>query len=202
MMKTNINYSFRMDLSSMPADILPIISKHLLFSDYKFKLNKIFRKNNDDNLLKFFFGVDRKLFKYINTYVGNDYKIECKDIDLNPLVDCVNNTYNVNVKTIRLNYHPNRFNFCKIFISMNDFKFYDDSKTKIKLNKDNNDSDEEEMNEEYFIEDEKRKIIDKKIKEMKIAKQIFCSYFDLINTTYKNHTLIYDYNDEIMISTL
>ena len=58
------------------------------------------------------------------------------------------------------------------------------------------------MNEEYFIEDEKRKIIDKKIKEMKIAKQIFCSYFDLINTTYKNHTLICDYNDEIMISTL
>jgi hypothetical protein len=79
---------------------------------------------------------------------------------------------------------------------MNDFKFYDDSNNKIKLNKDNNDSDdEEEMNEEYFIEDEKRKIIDTKIKEMKIAKQIFCSYFDLINTAYKNHTLIYDYND-------
>ena len=191
-MKTNNNYSFRMDLSSMPADILPIIGKHLILSNYKYKLNKIFRKNNDDNLLKFFFGVDRKLFKYINTYVGNDYKIECKDIDLNPLVDCVNNTYNVNVKTIRLNYHPNRFNFCKIFISMNDFKFYDDSKTKIKLNKDNNDSDEEEMNEEYFIEDEKRKIINKKIKEMKIAEKLFCSYFDLMNTTYKNHVLIDD----------
>ena len=157
MMKTNNNYSFRMDLSSMPADILPIIGKHLILSNYKYKLNKIFRKNNDDNLFKFFFGVDRKLFKYINTYVGNDYKIECKDIDLNPLVDCVNNTYNVNVKTIRLNYHPNRFNFCKIFISMNDFKFYDDSKTKIKLNKDNNDSDEEEMNEEYLLKRKKEK---------------------------------------------
>ena len=68
-MKTNNNYSFRMDLSSMPADILPIIGKHLILSNYKYKLNKIFRKNNDDNLLKFFFGVDRKLFKYINTYV-------------------------------------------------------------------------------------------------------------------------------------
>ena len=192
MMKTNNNYSFRMDLSSMPADILPIISKHLLFSDYKFKLNKIFRKNNDDNLLKFFFGDDKKLFKYINTYIGNNYKIECKDIDLNPLVECVNNTYNVNVKTIRLNYHPNRFIFSKIFISMNDFKFYDDSNNKIKMNKDNNDSDEEEMNEEYFIEEEKRKIINTKIKEMKIAEKLFCSYFDLMNTTYKNHVLIDD----------
>ena len=114
MMKTNNNYSFRMDLSSMPADILPIISKHLLFSDYKFKLNKIFRKNNDDNLLKFFFGDEKKLFKYINTYVGNNYKIECKDIDLKPLVECVNNTYNINVKQIRLNYHPERFIFSKI----------------------------------------------------------------------------------------
>lgn len=198
-MKTNNNYSFRMDLSSMPTDILPIISKHLLFSDYKFKLNKIFRKNNDDNLLKFFFGDDKKLFKYINTYTGNNYHIECKDIDFNPLVECVNNTYNINVKTIRLNYHPNRFIFSKIFISMNDLKFYDDSNNKIKLNKDNNDSDEEEMNDEYFIEDEKRKIIDNKIKEMKIAKQTFCSYFDLINTSYKNHTLICDNNDEIMV---
>ena len=165
-MKTNNNFSFRMDLSSMPADILPIISKHLLFSDYKFKLNKIFRKNNDDNLLKFFFGDDKKIFKYINTYIGNNYKIECKDIDLNPLVECVNNTYNINVKTIRLNYHTNSFIHSKIFISMNDFKFYDDSNNKIKLYKDNNDSDdEEEMNEEYFIEDEKRKIINKKIKK-------------------------------------
>ena len=193
MMKSNNNYSFRMDLSSMPADILPIISKHLLFSDYKFKLNKIFRKNNDDNLLKFFFGDDKKLFKYINTYIGNNYKIECKDIDFNPLVECVNNTYNINVKTIRLIYHTNGFIHSKIFISMNDFKFYDDSNNKIQLYKDNNDSDdEEEMNEESFIEDEKRKIINKKIKEMKIAKKSFCSYFDLMNTTYENHALIDD----------
>ena len=182
-----------MDLSSMPADILPIISKHLLFSDYKFKLNKIFRKNNDDNLLKFFFGDDKKLFKYINTYIGNNYKIECKDIDFNPLVECVNNTYNINVKQIRLIYHTNSFIYSKIFISINDFKFYDDSNNKIKLFKDNNDSDdEEEMNEEYFIEDEKRKIINNKIKEMKIAETLFRSYFDLTNTTYKNHALIDD----------
>jgi hypothetical protein len=58
------------------------------------------------------------------------------------------------------------------------------------------------MNEECFIEEEKRKIIYNKIKEMNIAKQIFCSYFDLINTTYKTHKLICDYDDEIMISTL
>ncbi len=43
-----------MDLSVMHTDIISIIGKHLLSRDNKFRFNKIFRKNNDNNLLKFF----------------------------------------------------------------------------------------------------------------------------------------------------
>ena len=106
-MENKNKFLVKMDLSNMPSDIMPVIGKHLLSYDNKFKFNKIFRKKQDNKLLKFFFGEDTKLFKFINNYIGNDYIIECKDIDLNPLMKCINNTYNLNVKKIRLLYNPN-----------------------------------------------------------------------------------------------
>ena len=48
------NNSLRINLSAIP-DVIPIISNHLLSYDEKFRFNKIFRKNHDDQLLKFFF---------------------------------------------------------------------------------------------------------------------------------------------------
>ncbi len=48
------NKLFRMDLSVISADIISIIGKYLLMGNNdKVKFNKIFRKNNDNNLLKF-----------------------------------------------------------------------------------------------------------------------------------------------------
>ena len=100
-MENKNNFLVKMDLSCMPTDIIPFIGKHLLTYDNKFKFNKIFKKKQDIALLKFFFGEDDKLFKFINNYIGNKYKIECKDINLNPLMECINNTYNLNIKKIR-----------------------------------------------------------------------------------------------------
>ena len=48
-MELKNNKLFRMDLSILPADIIPIIGKYLLMGYYdKFKFNKIFRKKNDN----------------------------------------------------------------------------------------------------------------------------------------------------------
>ena len=88
----------KMDLSCMPTDIIPFIGKHLLTYDNKFKFNKIFKKKQDNKWLKFFFGEDDKLFKLLNNYIGNEYKIECKDINWNLLMECINNTNNLNIK--------------------------------------------------------------------------------------------------------
>jgi len=159
-MKTNNNIH-RMDLSNMPIDIISVIGKHLLSYDNKFRFNKIFRKKQDNKLLKFFFGEDVKLFKFINNYIGNYYKIECKDIDLNPLLQYINDTYNLNIKKIRLLYHP----IYNIWITLENFKFYDENDKRIRLNVDNDDSDKEEM-------DEKHKQIFDKIQEMKIENSI------------------------------
>ncbi len=65
-MENKKKLSFRMDLSKMPADIISYTSKYLLMSsnDDKFKINKIFRKKNDNNLLKFFFCLDGDIFRY------------------------------------------------------------------------------------------------------------------------------------------
>ena len=44
-------FKMRMDLSAIPEDIMPIIARYLLKFDNTYKLNKIFRKSNDNNLL-------------------------------------------------------------------------------------------------------------------------------------------------------
>ena len=169
-MENKNNFLVKMDLSCMPTDIIPFIGKHLLTYDNKFKFNKIFKKKQDIALLKFFFGEDDKLFKFINNYIGNKYKIECKDINLNPLMECINNTYNLNIKKIRLLYHPNYIGW----ITHEDFKYYNEDGKRIKLNKVKyivnygSDSDEEEMDENYY----NRKIISDKINEMQIKNKI------------------------------
>ena len=172
-----------MNLSCMPTDIIPFIGKHLLTYDNKFKFNKIFKKKQDNALLKFFFGEDDKLFKFINNYIGNKYKIECKDINLNPLMECINNTYNLNIKKIRLLYHPNYIGWIK----HEDFKYYNEDGKRIKyINNYGSDSDEEEMDENYY----NRKIISDKINEMQIK-----------NKTTKFHNDFYAYEMEKRIYT-
>ena len=156
-MENKNKFLVKMDLSNMPTDIMPVIGKHLLSYDNKFKFNKIFRKKQDNKLLKFFFGEDTKLFKFINNYIGNDYIIECKDIDLNPLMKCINNTYNLNVKKIRLLYNPKSVGW----ITPESFKYY-----------------EEEIDENYYNKMDKKKIIFNKIKKMKIENKIINSHLD------------------------
>ncbi len=99
-----------MDLSSlgMPADLIPIIGKDLFFHDNKFKFNQIFEKNIDNKLNKlstFFFGGDDKWFKFINNY-HDAYEVECKEIDLNPLIDSINNSCSTQIKKMKLFYNP------------------------------------------------------------------------------------------------
>ena len=53
-MELKNNKTFRMDLSILPEDIIPNIGKYLLMGyNDKYKFNKIFKKKNDSNLLKF-----------------------------------------------------------------------------------------------------------------------------------------------------
>ncbi len=66
-----------MDLSAIPEDVIPIIAKYLLKFDITYKFDKIFRKKNDNNLLKYFFGNDENIFRYVNNFISYDYKIEC-----------------------------------------------------------------------------------------------------------------------------
>ena len=93
------NKLFRMDLSIMPADIISVIGKYLLIGNNdKFKFNKIFRKKNDNKLLKFFFGLDGDIFRYVNNYIGLYNDIECKEIYIQPLIDCINSVCNTKIK--------------------------------------------------------------------------------------------------------
>ena len=105
----NNNLLYRMDLSVIHGDIISIISKYLLKRDDKFRFNKIFRKKRDNNLLKFFFGIDEDIFRYVNNYIGLHYFIECKEIYLKPLMDCINGPYNTKITGIKLFYHPQLF---------------------------------------------------------------------------------------------
>jgi uncharacterized protein YehS (DUF1456 family) len=62
MENNNMNlYKMRIDLSAIPEDIIPIIAKYLLKFDMKRRFNKIFRKRNDNKLLKYFFGNDENI---------------------------------------------------------------------------------------------------------------------------------------------
>ncbi len=66
MENSNINlFKMRIDLSAIPEDIIPVIAKYLLKFDITYKFNKIFRKKNDNNLLKYFCGNDENIFRSI-----------------------------------------------------------------------------------------------------------------------------------------
>ena len=75
---------YNMDFINLPSDVITIIAKHLFIFDFKFRFNKTFRKNNDNNLLKNFFGLDGDIFRYVNNYNGFYNNIECKEIYVKP----------------------------------------------------------------------------------------------------------------------
>ena len=93
-----------MDLSAIPEDIIPIIAKYLLKFDEKYRFNKIFRKKNDNNLLKYFFGNDENIFRYVNNFISYDYNIECKEINILPLMDYINECFNTKITKIKILY--------------------------------------------------------------------------------------------------
>ncbi len=66
------------------------------------KFKKIFRKNNDNNLLKYFFGNDENIFRYVNNFISYDYKIECKEINIEPIMNYINEWFNT--KLLKSNY--------------------------------------------------------------------------------------------------
>ena len=80
----NMNlYKMRIDLSAIPEDIIPIIAKYLLKVDNTYKFNKIFRKRNDNKLLKYFFGNDENIFRYVNNFISYNYKLNVKRLIFN-----------------------------------------------------------------------------------------------------------------------
>ena len=110
MENNNINlFKMRMDLSAIPEDIIPIIAKYLLKFDITYKFNKIFRKKNDNNLLKYFFGNDENIFRYVNNFISYDYKIECKEINIEPIMDYINKSFNTKITKIKLFYSLDDF---------------------------------------------------------------------------------------------
>ena len=126
---------FRMDLSIIPVDVISVIGKYLLIGNNdKYKFNKIFRKRNDNKLLKFFFGLDGDIFRYVNNYIGDHHDIECKEIYVQPLIDYFNSVCNTKIKKIRVMYNPYIFfqHKPKLFLTDN-FKFYDKDNKKINI---------------------------------------------------------------------
>ena len=134
MENNNINLlKMRIDLSAIPEDIIPIIAKYLLKVDNTYKFNKIFRKRNDNKLLKYFFGNDENIFRYVNNFISYDYKIECKEINIQPIMDYVNECFNTKITKIKLFYSLD--DFCgEISVCLYDnFKFYDKDNNKINI---------------------------------------------------------------------
>ncbi len=110
MENNNINcFKMRMDLSAIPEDVIPIIARYLLKFDNSYKFNKIFRKNNDNHLLKYFFGNDEYIFRYVNNFISYDYKIECKEINIEHIVDYINECFNTKITKIKLFYSLDDF---------------------------------------------------------------------------------------------
>ena len=131
----NINlFEMRIDLSAIPEDIIPIIAKYLLKFDIKRRFNKIFRKRNDNKLLKYFFGNDENIFRYVNNFISYDYKIECKEINIQPIMDYVNECFNTKITKIKLFYSLDDFCDGEISVCLYDnFKFYDKDNNKINI---------------------------------------------------------------------
>ena len=132
MKNNNMNlYKMRIDLSAIPEDIIPIIAKYLLKFDIKRRFNKIFRKMNDNKLLKYFFGNDENIFRYVNNFVSYDYKIECKEINIQPIMDYINECFNTKITKIKLFYSLDDFYDGEVCVFLyENFKFYDKDNNK------------------------------------------------------------------------
>jgi len=183
MENNNINcFKMRMNLSAIPEDILPIIARYLLKFDNTYKFNKIFRKNNDNNLLKYFFGNDENIFRYVNNFISYDYQIECKEINIEPIMDYINECFNTKITKIKLFYSLDDFFNGELGVCLYDnFKFYDEDNNKINILEVMSDyeTNKKTRHKQYLIS----RLIDK----MKIDKQL-TEYDHKIKSTFSKHT--------------
>jgi hypothetical protein len=171
-----------MNLSAIPEDILPIIARYLLKFDNTYKFNKIFRKNNDNNLLKYFFGNDENIFRYVNNFISYDYQIECKEINIEPIMDYINECFNTKITKIKLFYSLDDFFNGELGVCLYDnFKFYDEDNNKINILEVMSDyeTNKKTRHKQYLIS----RLIDK----MKIDKQL-TEYDHKIKSTFSKHT--------------
>jgi hypothetical protein len=171
-----------MNLSAIPEDILPIIARYLLKFDNTYKFNKIFRKNNDNNLLKYFFGNDENIFRYVNNFISYDYQIECKEINIEPIMDYINECFNTKITKIKLFYSLDDFFNGELGVCLYDnFKFYDEDNNKINILEVMSDyeTNKQTRNKKYMIS----RLIDK----MNIDKQL-TEYDHKIKSTFSKHT--------------
>ena len=183
MENNNINcFKMRMNLSAIPEDILPIIARYLLKFDNTYKFNKIFRKNNDNNLLKYFFGNDENIFRYVNNFISYDYQIECKEINIEPIMDYINECFNTKITKIKLFYSLDDFFNGELGVCLYDnFKFYDEDNNKINILEVMSDyeTNKQTRNKKYMIS----RLID----TMNVDKQLN-EYDRKIKSTFFKHT--------------
>ena len=135
---TNINKTFsKMDLSRMPADIIPCISKHLM--DYEFNLLK------DPELYTFFFKFDKPkdykdYVKYTNEIESNELSFdasydftESKKTDISFLLKKVKQQYK-NIKSFEIKFFHDSYlkSWSKYKYSVSPFNilFYDKTQFK------------------------------------------------------------------------
>jgi hypothetical protein len=171
-----------MNLSAIPEDILPIIARYLLKFDNTYKFNKIFRKNNDNNLLKYFFGNDENIFRYVNNFISYDYQIECKEINIEPIMDYINECFNTKITKIKLFYSLDDFFNGELGVCLYDnFKFYDEDNNKINILEVMSDyeTNKQTRNKKYMIS----RLID----TMNVDKQLN-EYDRKIKSTFFKHT--------------
>ncbi len=53
-----------------------------------------------------FFCLNCDIIKYVDNYIGLYHDIECKEIYLHPLINCINDTCNTKIKAISVICHP------------------------------------------------------------------------------------------------
>jgi hypothetical protein len=162
--------------------LIPIIAKYLLKFDIKRRFNKIFRKRNDNKLLKYFFGNDENIFRYVNNFISYDYQIECKEINIEPIMDYINECFNTKITKIKLFYSLDDFFNGELGVCLYDnFKFYDKDNNKINILEVMSDyeTNKQTRNKKYMIS----RLIDK----MNIDKQL-TEYDHKIKSTFFKHT--------------
>ena len=91
-------------------------------------------EKNDNKLLNFFFGLDGDICRHVNNYTGDYHDIECREIYIQPLIDCINSMCNTKIKKARVIYNPYIFTLeCSELYFKNNFKFYDKDNKKINI---------------------------------------------------------------------